>query len=137
MVDVLLAHSNHLFHDRKQAHKMQPYPPLQTLLAAALLRENGISVALCDVTLDPPEQKFKALVDSCAPRWVVGCGDDFNFLTKMCLGRNRELSFRMAQMARERGIPTAVHGSDSSDHAREYLGAGFDYLLIGEVEASL
>ena len=137
MVDVLLAHSNHLFHDRKQAQKMQPYPPLQTLLAAALLRENGFRVALCDVTLDPPEPKFEALLASCAPRMVVVCEDDFNFLTKMCLGRNRDLSFRMAQMARARGIPTAVHGSDSSDHAGDYLGAGFDSVLIGEVEASL
>jgi radical SAM family protein len=137
MVDVLLAHSNHLFHDRKQAQKMQPYPPLQTLLAAALLRENGISVALCDVTLDPPEEKFEALLDSGAPRMLVVCEGDFNFLTKMCLGRNRELSFRMAQMARERGIPAAVHGSDSSDHVPDYLGPGFGYVLIGEVEATL
>jgi hypothetical protein len=38
---------------------------------------------------------------------LVVCEDDFNFLTKMCLGRNRELSFRMAQMAGERGIPAA------------------------------
>jgi hypothetical protein len=36
MADVLLAHSNHLFHDRKQAQKVQPYSPPQTLLAAAL-----------------------------------------------------------------------------------------------------
>ena len=38
MADVLLAHSNHVYFDRKQARKMQPYPPLQTLLAAAVLR---------------------------------------------------------------------------------------------------
>jgi hypothetical protein len=37
MVDVLLTHSNHLQSDRKQVRKMQPYPPLQTLLAAACL----------------------------------------------------------------------------------------------------
>ena len=30
MVDVLLTHSNHLYSDRKQVRKMQPYPPLQT-----------------------------------------------------------------------------------------------------------
>jgi hypothetical protein len=38
MSDILLAHSNHIYSDRKQARKMQPYPPLQGLLAAACLR---------------------------------------------------------------------------------------------------
>ena len=46
MVDVLLTHSNHLYNDRKQVRKMQPYPPLQTLLAAACLRREGYRVAL-------------------------------------------------------------------------------------------
>jgi len=35
MADILLTHSNHLYNDRKQVRKMQPYPPLQTLIAAA------------------------------------------------------------------------------------------------------
>ena len=48
MVDVLLTHSNHLYYDRKQVRKMQPYPPLQTLLAAACLRREGYEVALFD-----------------------------------------------------------------------------------------
>ena len=34
----LLTHSYHLYYDRKQVRKMQPYPPLGTLYAAALLR---------------------------------------------------------------------------------------------------
>jgi hypothetical protein len=55
MADILLTHSNHLFNDRKQARKMQPYPPLQTLLAAACLRREGFEVALFDPTLEPPE----------------------------------------------------------------------------------
>ena len=51
MVDVLLTHSNHLYYDRKQVRKMQPYPPLQTLLAAACLRREGYEVALFDPAL--------------------------------------------------------------------------------------
>ena len=43
MVDVLLTHSNHLYYDRKQVRKMQPYPPLQTLLAAACLRRSSMT----------------------------------------------------------------------------------------------
>ena len=46
MSDILLTHSNHLYSDRKQIAKMQPYAPLQTLLAAAKLRESGHTVAL-------------------------------------------------------------------------------------------
>ena len=48
MVDILLTHSNHVYNDRKQVRKMQPYPPLQTLLAAAVLRRQGYRVALFD-----------------------------------------------------------------------------------------
>ena len=35
MADVLLTHSYHLYYDRKQMRKMQPYPPLGTLYALA------------------------------------------------------------------------------------------------------
>jgi radical SAM superfamily enzyme YgiQ (UPF0313 family) len=114
-----------------------PYPPLQTLLAAAVLREAGIGVHLCDVMFDPPERTFQAALEAAAPRLAMVCEDDFNFLSKMCLGRNRELAFWMAGAARERGVPAAVHGSDSSEHPEEYLAAGFDYVLAGEVESTL
>jgi len=136
-VDVLLTHSNHIFHDRKQVEKMQPYPPLATLIAASVLRQHAVGVALCDITFDAPEAKFDADLARYAPPLVVVCEDDFNFLSKMCLGRNRELAFLMARAAGERGIPCGAHGSDASDHAREYLEAGFDYVLIGEVESTL
>jgi len=142
MADVLLTHSNHLFSDRKQTKKMQPYPPLQTLLAAAALRERSISVALFDPTLfdstfNAPEDGFAAALDAHRPRLAIVCEDDFNFLSKMCLGRNRELAFCMAAEAGVRGVPIAAHGSDASDHVTEYLQAGFDSVLIGEVETTL
>jgi len=34
----------------------------------------------------------------------VVCEDDFNFLSKMCLARNRELAFAMARVSREAGV---------------------------------
>jgi anaerobic magnesium-protoporphyrin IX monomethyl ester cyclase len=136
MTDVLLTHSNHLYYDRKQVTKMQPYPPLQTLLAAAVLRERGVSVALFDVTLTDPEG-FAAVLEAHQPRLVIVCEDDFNFLSKMCLQRNRELAFSMAEAARAKRVTIAAHGSDASDHVLEYLDAGFDSVLIGEVEATL
>ena len=41
MADILLTHANHLYSDWKQLRKMQPYPPPQTLVAAALLWRKG------------------------------------------------------------------------------------------------
>src|SRR5580700_2862330 len=113
MPGVLLTHSNHLFSDRKQVEKMQPYPPLQTLIAAAVLREHGIPVALFDPTLVSPADGFDAALRLHQPDLVVICEDDFNFLSKMCLARNRELAFQMSEWTRQKGIPIVVHGSDS------------------------
>src|SRR6202050_4089945 len=76
MADVLLTHSNHLYFDRKQTKKMQPYPPLQTLLAAAALRERGFSVALFDPTLfdstfEAPEAGFAAALEEHRPHLAM------------------------------------------------------------------
>jgi anaerobic magnesium-protoporphyrin IX monomethyl ester cyclase len=136
-LDVLLTHSNCVLRDPKQLQKMQPYPPLQTLIAASVLREAHLSVEVCDVSLQSPEESFEAALQARSPSLVVVCEDDFNFLTKMCLGRNRELAFWMAAAARRHGSIAAVHSSDASDHVSEYLQAGFHYVLIGEVESTL
>ena len=137
MVDVLLTHSNHLYNDRKQVRKMQPYPPLQTLLAAACLRREGYEVALFDPAFESPEAGFERALADYRPRLVAVCEDNFNFLTKMCLLRNRELAGWMAATARRAGVPAIVNGSDASDRAAEYLAAGFSYVLEGEVEAAI
>jgi len=141
MAEVLLTHSNNLYSDRKQVEKMQPYPPLQTILAASVLRENGIEPALFDPTLLPPGRElidaFEESLEMHRPRLVVVCEDDFNFLSKMCLTRNRELAYEMAGIARGRGIQVVAHGSDASDHVGEYVAAGFSFVLIGEVESAL
>lgn len=138
MAEILLTHSNHVFSDPKQVRKMTPYPPLQTLLAAAMLRERGHSVALCDVALArSPEEEFRAALDRERPGFVAVIEDNFNFLTKMCLTRNRELAFRMAGMAREAGARAVVNGADASDRPMEYLRAGFETVIAGEVEGAL
>jgi radical SAM superfamily enzyme YgiQ (UPF0313 family) len=136
-MDVLLTHSNHVFSDEKQRRKMQPYPPLQTLLAAAVLRQSNLAVCVCDIALDSPKEALTRAIREAAPCLVVVCEDDFNFLTKMCLSRNRELALWTAGLARAYGCPSAVHGSDATDRTEEYLDAGFNYVLIGEVEETL
>lgn len=137
MADVLLAHSNHIYADKKQTAKMQPYPPLQTLLAAGVLARAGFDVALYDPVFDSSPRRFQEALDRHRPRLLVVCEDDFNFITKMCLVQNRELAFSMAAAAKKANIPAVVHGSDATDRAEAYLNSGFDAIVIGEVEATL
>ena len=137
MADVLLTHSYHLARDAKQFRKMQPYPPLGTLYAATALRSAGISVAVFDTMFAEPVSGFRAALEEHRPKIVVIHEDDFNFVTKMCLMHMRELANELATIARGAGITVIAHGSDATDHPREYLDDGVDFILNGEVEQSL
>jgi anaerobic magnesium-protoporphyrin IX monomethyl ester cyclase len=137
VADVLLTHSYHLYYDRKQTRKMRPYPPLGTLYAAALLRSAGLSVAVFDTMLNDPEQGFQAALDKHHPRVVVVYEDNFNFLTKMCLTRMREVAYHILELSRRAGATVLVNGSDASDHALDYLRKGFRCVLLGEAEWTL
>lgn len=136
MADILLTHSYHLHFDAKQAQKMQPYRPLGTLFAAAALRECGYNVALFDTMLREPEELGEFL-DQVRPKVLVIYEDDFNFLTKMCLSRMRDIVWKFTHLAAERSIPVVVHGSDATDHPELFLEHAIDYLLRGEAESSL
>ena len=137
MVDVLLTHSYHLFYDSKQIRKMQPYPPLGTLYAAALLRQHGFSVALFDTMLEDPERGFPAALARHCPRVVALYEDNFNFLSKMCLARMRRVAYGILDAVRATGAKVVASGSDASDHPEEYLRRGFDFVLLGEAEWTL
>lgn len=137
MADILLTHSYHLFYDRKQVRKMQPYAPLGTLYAAALLESKGYNVSVFDTMLGDPAIGFPEALRSAQPKIVAVYEDNFNFLSKMCLTRMREVAFAMAQQARAAGAIPIVNGSDASDHADEYLAAGFEAVLLGEAEWTL
>jgi anaerobic magnesium-protoporphyrin IX monomethyl ester cyclase len=137
MADVLLTHSYHLANDAKQFKKMQPYPPLGTLYAAAALRSAGITVAVYDTMLTEPVSGFRAALEEHRPKIVVIYEDDFNFVTKMCLTHMRKLAHDLASNAHSARITVIAHGSDATDHPREYLNNGVDFVLNGEVEQSL
>jgi anaerobic magnesium-protoporphyrin IX monomethyl ester cyclase len=137
VADVLLTHSYHLYFDRKQVRKMQPYPPLGTLYAAALLRQSGYSVALFDSMLADPVREFSQTVARTQPRIVAIYEDNFNFLSKMCLSRMRQIAFDMIDTARMSGAKVVVNGSDATDHSADYLARGADYVLLGEAEWTL
>ena len=137
MAQVLLTHSYHLGYDPKQLRKMQPYTPIGTLYAASALRETGISVSVFDSMLDDPLEGFRWMLEKRRPKIVAVYEDDFNFLSKMCLTRMREVAWEMAEAAREIGAIAIAHGSDSTDNPGLFLENGFDYVLCGETEETL
>jgi anaerobic magnesium-protoporphyrin IX monomethyl ester cyclase len=137
VADILLAHSYHLPYDPKQVRKMQPYPPLGTLYAATALQEHGLSVAVFDSMLQDPVSAFPEILKQHQPRILAIYEDDFNFLTKMCLTRMRDLAWQLAQAGRDAGAIVIAHGSDATDHAEDYLNNGADFVLVGEAEQSL
>src|SRR6202042_542807 len=130
-------HSYHLGYDPKQLRKMQPYTPIGTLYAAAALRQKGISVAVFDSMLEEPSEAFVAMLEAHRPKLLVVYEDDFNFLSKMCLTRMREVAWEMAGAARAVGAVVIMHGSDSTDNPALFLENGFDYVLCGEAEKTL
>jgi len=136
MADILITHSYHLPYDRKQVRKMQPYPPLGTLYAASVLRSFGFSVAVFDAMLQDP-RIFREFLRRHRPKVVVIYEDDFNFLSKMCLTRMREVGYWMTETARSIGATVIAHGSDASDQTKDYLRQGVNYVLLGEAELTL
>ena len=79
---------------------MQPYLPIGTLYAATALRENGISVVAFDSMLEEPSTNLASLLKEHKAQIVAVYEDDFNFLSKMCLTRMREVAWRIAESAR-------------------------------------
>lgn len=137
MAEVLFAQSYILRHDPKEFRNMAPYPPLGTLYGAARVRDEGYRVAVFDAMLAEGPEDILPYLGGEAPEWVVIYDDDFNYLTKMCLTRMREVAFRIARLTSEAGATVIVHSSDATDHREAYLDAGADYILIGEAEQTL
>lgn len=131
---ILVAHSFCLRRDRKQFERSRPYAPLATLLAAAILREQGHPVALFDATFEPCVDGFAGRLDAHGPKIVLLIEDNFNYLTKMCTEDRRADALRMIAAARDAGARVAVNGPDASDHPRLYLEAGADAVITGEGE---
>jgi anaerobic magnesium-protoporphyrin IX monomethyl ester cyclase len=137
VTDILLGQSYFLRFDAKLLEAMQPYPPLGTLYAAALLREHGYEVALFDAMLAESEQDWESALERHQPRFALLYEDNFNYLSKMCLLRMREAAVQMIAMAKRRGLTVILCGADATDHADFYLGQGADFVLLGEGEQTL
>jgi anaerobic magnesium-protoporphyrin IX monomethyl ester cyclase len=131
---ILFGHSFFLAQDAKQRQKAKPYPPLSTLLAAALVRRAGHEVALFDATFEDGPDAFVAALDRLGPAVAVLMEDNFNFLTKMCTEVRRDSALSMVRAARARGCRVVVNGPDAADHPALYLDAGADAVALGEGE---
>ena len=137
MKNVLFSHSYFMRYDPKQWSTGAPYPPLATIGAAALLREQGMNVALFDTMfVESPDELIPHLATE-RPDFFVVYDDGFNYLTKMCLTNMRDAAYRMIQLARRQGSIVIVSSSDSTDHYQEYLERGADFVLLGEGEQTL
>jgi anaerobic magnesium-protoporphyrin IX monomethyl ester cyclase len=137
MTDILFGQSYYLRFDAKLWQAMQPYPPIGTMYAAAVMRQQGYSVALFDAMLAESEAEWAAALARTRPRYAVIYEDNFNYLSKMCLLNMRQAAFTMTQMAKAQGCLVILCGSDATDHAEAYLAAGADYVLLGEGEETL
>jgi anaerobic magnesium-protoporphyrin IX monomethyl ester cyclase len=137
MLKIHVAHSYFLRYDPKQWERGKPYPPLATIQVAALLRQMGHDVSLFDAMLAGGVEDYAGSLSAAHPDVVVLYEDNFNFLTKMCLGRMREAACRMIAEAHARGARVIVAGSDASDRPDAFLAAGAHAVLIGEGIAAL
>ncbi len=137
MKKVLFSHSYFLRFDPKQWKIQQPYPPLATIYAAALMRKKGYEVSLFDTMFVADPEEARSRLQSMKPDYFVLYDDGFNYLTKMCLTNMREAAFQMIAIARESKIPVIVSSSDSTDHPGLYLDAGADFIIYGEGERTL
>lgn len=134
---VLITHSYFLNLDTKQVAHGQPYPPLATLLAAALLRENGYTVHFADIMFAHSPEKILKELERFQPDVFIIYDDSFNYLTKMCLSNMREAAFHMQLLAQKLGCTVIVSGSDATDHYHQYLHHGADFVILGEAEHTL
>jgi anaerobic magnesium-protoporphyrin IX monomethyl ester cyclase len=137
MLSILVCHSYFLRFDSKQQQRAKPYPPLATLQVASVLRNAGHEITFFDSMLADDYARFELQLDVLKPQLVLFYEDNYNFLSKMCLGRMRRAACDMLDLARQRGARLIAAGSDASDAPDKYLAAGADAVLHGEALATL
>ncbi len=146
MTKVLFANSYFYKLDPKQWRFKQPYPPLGTILAAAVIRNsdfksdsslNKFDVSFFDTNLRNKAEEIIPVLQQTKPKYLVIYDDGFNYLTKMCLTIMREAAFTMAEEGKKNGCSVIVSSSDAADHYEKYFLHGVDYVVRGEGEETL
>lgn len=134
---IVFSHSYFYRFDPKQWKNKTPFPPLGTIYAASLMREEGYAVDLFDTNLLASTEGLASYLENKTPSYFVVYDDGFNYLTKMCLTNMREAAFDMIKMAKSLNWKVICSSSDSTDHYEKYLEAGADVIIQGEGEISL
>jgi anaerobic magnesium-protoporphyrin IX monomethyl ester cyclase len=132
MLSILVCHSYYLRLDQKQTTRAKPYPPLATLQVVAQLRKSGHRVAFFDAMLADGMDEYEHLLQAAQPQLVVFYEDNFNFLSKMCLGTMRRAACEMIAVARRAGARVIAAGADVTDAPAPYLRSGAHLALAGE-----
>ncbi len=136
-MNILFTNSYFYKLDPKQWRFKQPYPPLGTLLAASVARDQALHVELFDTNLrDSPDEIIPVLKRS-KPDLMIIYDDGFNYLTKMCLTVMREAAFVLLREAKISGCTTIIASSDATDHYEKYFAHGADIVIRGEGEDTL
>jgi anaerobic magnesium-protoporphyrin IX monomethyl ester cyclase len=136
-MSVLFTHSYFYKFDDKQWRFKQPYPPLATILAAAVVRKMGYDVSLFDTNLRDDTTELLPFLRQSRPKYLVIYDDGFNYLSKMCLTNMREAAFKMAEEGKAFGCTVIVSSSDAADHYEKYFSHHVDYVIRGEGEETL
>ncbi len=139
MTKVLFANAYFYKLDAKQWRFKQPYPPLGTILAAAVVRDLSPSfdVSLFDTNLRNNPGEIAEQLQLHHPTYLVIYDDGFNYLTKMCLTVMREAAFTMIEEGKKNDCTVIISSSDASDHYDKYFQHGADYVVRGEGEETL
>jgi len=88
MSNILFSHSYYYKLDEKQWKNKMPFPPLGTLYAASLLRENGFAVDLFDTNLRDNPFEIESVLKLKNPEFLVIYDDGFNYLTNNVLDQH-------------------------------------------------
>lgn len=134
---LLLTHSYFYPMDQKQWKNKTPFPPLATITALSVLKENGFFPEFYDVALDSTSEGCVSAMKNVQPECVIIYDDGFNYLTKMCLTNMRDACFEMIKEAKMVGAKVILSSSDATDHYAEYHCAGADFIIHGEGEQTL
>src|SRR5260370_22150701 len=127
MLSILVCHSYYLRLDHKQILRAKPYPPLATLQVVAMLKQAGHRVSFFDAMVAEGIDEYECLLQAERPQLVLFYEDNFNFLSKMCLGAMRRAACDMvasARRARARAIgarPDVTHAPGPALHPRADL----------------
>lgn len=125
---IVLTHAYFIHEDEKEQKIMRPYPTLGLLYISSFLKDEGKHVSLIDSTFETTlEWQLKILHEQ--PDVVAFY---VNLMTKVEV--LRQLDFLKLKLPKTTFV---AGGPDITYNQKEYLGAGFDVLVIGEGEQTM